>query len=212
MKQVMLVFSWFCSVMPALVFSGHESGEPGDFQLVKSKGSVALYERWAPQPGGFSVRELKATFTVSGTPDDGIRLLQNEQQAADWMKRVTDFRHIIKPESNAWVTYIRYNVPWPLNDQDCLLRYQLQAEESSILLRFQTTSGKIAPLEGVKRMQGIHGSWLFEPLGANTRVTYRVMATEKPAFPRWATDPIIQNNLLDTLNGFKKLLGEASKR
>ena len=32
-----------------------------------------------------------------------------------------------------WLSYIRYDVPWYLNDQDCLMRYQLIREGRTLV-------------------------------------------------------------------------------
>jgi hypothetical protein len=37
------------------------------------------------------------------------------------------------------------------------------------------------------------------------RVEYTVYSEQKPRYPRWAIDPLIQNNLISTLSSLREL-------
>ena len=179
-----------------------------NFKLVKVDGAVSLYERWLEVEPGREAREMKAEFTAPGAPDEAVALLRNEVKAMEWMRRVGACRIMADGSAQSWLSYVRYDIPWPVSDQDCLLRYELKKTGNQIHIPFRSAiDDKIPPKSKVKRMKGITGSWLLEPQAGNkTYVTYTIMTTEKPTLPRWITDPLVQGNLLDTMNAFRSQL------
>ncbi|MCB0548249.1 MAG: hypothetical protein KDD19_11760, partial [Phaeodactylibacter sp.] len=99
------------------------------FQVVKKKGSIHVFERWFEVEGEErETRELKSEFTVSASIDEILPFIQDPGKVEKWMKAVGEVKAIEGKGTPQWVSYIRYDVPWPLNDQDCLMRYQLLRE------------------------------------------------------------------------------------
>lgn len=173
------------------------------YELVKKQGQVALYERWLEVEPGRQARELKAEFIAPASPQALLELLRDESKALAWMRHAGACR-ILEDNDDGWLAYVRYDLPWPVSDQDCLLRYELHKNGGSAKLGFRSASdGKAPPRRGVKRMAGVSGAWLLEPVaGGRSKVSYTVITTERPSLPRWITDPIVQGNLLDTMNAF----------
>lgn len=213
MKNLLIIASLVGAALPAgvpgaLLPAGPGSAEEKNYKLVKVEGQVALYERWLEVEAGREAREMKAEFTVPVGPEAVVALLRNEAKTPVWMRRAASCRIMLEGSGQSWLAYVRYNIPWPISDQDCLLRYEVKKNENRRLINFRSASdSKAPPMPKVKRMQGISGAWLLEPLPGNkTKITYTVMTTEKPSLPRWATDPVVQGNLLDTMNAFCTLL------
>ncbi|MCB9283541.1 MAG: hypothetical protein H6563_05650 [Lewinellaceae bacterium] len=175
----------------------------GDFKLVKVRGSVSLYERWFEVEPGLNVRELKAEFTVDASSMSAFNLLKDESRAPKWMQSLDVF-DVVENQGSNWVSYVRYNIPWPLDDQDVVLRYRQSNVDGAILVSFNSDAHASCPVkDGVSRMKGVSGSWLFQPTGNNqTKVTYKITTRNKSHFPRWVTDPLVQDNLMDTMNAF----------
>jgi uncharacterized protein YndB with AHSA1/START domain len=186
------------------------AGAAEKFTLVKTQGAVSLYERWLEIEPGRQGREVKAEFTVSQPPAAVVALLRDEAKAKDWMRRVSECRIVPDPHSGSWLAYVHYNIPWPISNQDCLLRYEQRREGEQLRIAFRTAAhSDFSPKARVKRMAGVAGAWLLTPQAdGRTKVTYTVMTTETPALPRWVTDPLVQSNLLDTMNAFCALLGK----
>jgi len=174
-----------------------------DFEYVREKGSVKLYERWYEVEGGEKVRELKAEFSVDVDSESMLKLLKNTSRASNWMQRLDEFE-LVDNRGGSWVNYVHYNIPWPLDDQDVVLRYRKSNVDGALLVTFVSDSHDSYPSKrGITRMQGVSGSWLFQPTdGDETRVTYKITTRNKSSFPRWIIDPLVQDNLLDTMNAF----------
>jgi len=181
----------------------HRLGD-GGFKLVKVKGGVHLYERWVEIGPGLKVRELKAEFTTEAGVETLLGLLSDASRAYRWMQALEEFRLVEKQGPKVWTSYIRYKVPWPLEDQDVVLKYQVSAVNGLHSVSFQSVTNASCPVkEGVTRMQGVSGSWNFQPQNSGqTKVTYFIITRNRSNMPRWLTDPIIQDNLLDTMIAF----------
>lgn len=175
----------------------------GDFKLIKTKGRVSLYERWVEIEPGNTVRELKAEFTVDAGMDAALALLKDKSRVHRWMQGMEEFQ-VAETLSDGWVSYVRYSIPWPLADQDIVMRFKLLKSAGLYTASFQSSTHASYPAkDGVTRMKGVTGSWQFQAKGSSqTQVTYLIMTRNKSSFPKWMTDPIIQDNMLDTMNAF----------
>ncbi|MCB9054088.1 MAG: hypothetical protein H6556_32195 [Lewinellaceae bacterium] len=179
------------------------------FQVVKKKGSIHVFERWFEVEGEErETRELKSEFTVSASIDEILPFIQDPGKVEKWMKAVGEVKAIEGKGTPQWVSYIRYDVPWPLNDQDCLMRYQLLREGNRASVYFRSVAdSRMPPKDGIKRLEGIQGLWRLQALGnGQTRVTYSMLTLEKPSMPRWVTDPVVRANMLESMEAFFGLL------
>ena len=181
------------------------------FKVVKNHRDIHVYERWFEVEGeGRETRELKSEFKVSASIDVILSQIRQPDKVVKWMKAVGEVKAVEGQGASQWVSYIRYDVPWPLNDQDCLMRYQLAREQGRASVYFRSVDDRrVPPKDGVKRLEGIQGLWRLQELGdGQTKVTYSMLTLEKPSMPRWVTDPVVRANMLDSMVAFYDLLKE----
>jgi len=179
-----------------------------DFMILKEENGIQLSSRWIPAPGNRETREIKAAFEVEAAPSVIIELLRSEQQALIWMRGVKEVRMHSTGNPAEWYAYLLYNIPWPFNKQDCIIHYQLTSDsgEGQIVLKLEGTPDYVAVRDGIERISHLNGSWKISQTEIDKcRVEYTVYSIQKARFPRWATDPIIQNNLILTMVSFKEL-------
>lgn len=190
------------------------AGSPTEnFKLVKKDNVVSLYERWIPGNQGESVRELKAVFEVRSGIGEIVSLLQDPALVREWNSGVMDCA--IQPASvgGAWLYYVRYDIPWPFSNQDCLLRYQLLAPHAdTTAIRFHSVRDKRFPVpKGFERITHVRGQWLITAEGPEkVKVTYLITTDRSKQIPRWVSDPVIHLNVFNTMTNFKRLLEERS--
>lgn len=182
-----------------------------DFTLVKKQASIALYERWI-QHNNNPVRELKVEFvTRTISLNRLLQLLQDESKGKQWNRNAIQYKVAHQGNAPSWLLYIRYNLPWPLSDQDCCLRYSMPAANnnhiSSEIFFESSTDPRFTEKAQVTRLTGVKGKWVLEPLNAQTcRVTYFIATNRSSSIPRWVSDPLVYNNLLQSMSSFKTLL------
>ncbi|MCW3465236.1 hypothetical protein [Chitinophaga nivalis] len=182
-----------------------------DFKLVKQDPSVSLYERWLPDAAGNSVREIKATFFAKSGISAISQLLIDQQQGPVWNSHAKAYRIMPGDNSNSWITYIKYNIPWPFGDQDCYLLHQLRknnnSDKSGEITFESVINNKFPVYNNVTRICGTRGKWVVEEQSNGlVKISYFISSDRSAKVPRWVADPIIRNNLFTTMTTFKHIL------
>ncbi len=181
-----------------------------DFELIKKRNGISLYERWYRVDANQLAREVKATFNIKALASAAVTLIRDETKGTQWNKNTKVYKVLLR-DSNAWFGYIEYDLPWPVSNQDCVLQYRRFVSADDLRLEFEGTDHPaFPPNQKIQRIPRISGKWIFRENNGSLDVEYYVTTTPSPVLPTWLTDPIIRNNLLDTLSGFRKILeGEA---
>lgn len=187
-----------------------QTAQASEYKLIKQQGNTSLYERWIPHPGE-EVRELKAVFVVQADFNKIISLLQNQQLGTQWNKNASQYKIVKAGKDKGWTTYIRYDMPMMMDDQECCLSYtvsNLSSNNGSVCeLNFSSTISALFPThDGIKRITGIRGKWILERMDANkVKITYIISSDRDKHIPRFVSDPIIRDNLFKSMSNFKSL-------
>ncbi len=202
LKQKILVLM----SMMLLVFSINASA--GDYKLIKKDGSISLYEKWVQVLNGEQARELKIVFYIKATPSAAVQLLKDQSQGKEWNPSADAYKVLPSANANYWVNYIRYDIPWPVGDQDACLAYTMKETPGATEISFQSTEHTSFPQKnGVGRINGTRGKWLLEKSANDmTRVTYTISANRNSKLPKFITDPIIHDNLMESMTLFTEIL------
>ncbi|CAL1520469.1 hypothetical protein MMC2321_04234 [Chitinophaga sp. MM2321] len=185
-----------------------------DFKLVKEERGISLYERWIPGAEKEPVRELKAVFFVHANKKDIHLLLTDQERGTDWNMEAKAYNVLPAGDENTWITYIKYSIPWPFDDQDCCLKYHVREEGKDgkpAEITFESTSHSRFPVfNKVTRITGVQGKWLLHEQGnGSVKVIYSISTNRSKKVPRWVSDPIVRGNLFETMNRFKTLVEKA---
>jgi len=201
------------AVLVAISFPGlcQTNGDQG-FVLVKSEPPFEVHERWVEFPGKKPVvtsRELKTEFTVNASISKIIGIIKDESRVKAWQGHVSKYKLYLKADTTVWEEYSCHDIPWPLSDQDSFMEYKLTevTPEKEYIINFKSrVDKKIAPeYENINRIELI-GSWKFVWVSPNVvRVTYRVQSVPKTHIPRMIVDPVIRNNLVETVKSLAEI-------
>jgi len=189
------------------------------YTLAKSESGINLYTRWLPVDDTRSARQVKVCFAVDAPMAAVQATLLDDAQVSLWMKGTCEYRRLTDTTAGMWHTYIRFSIPWPLNDQDCIIRYAVVKQTPSCYeITIDGEPGFLELKDGVKRISHMTGSWkLMHVSPSRTLVEYTIFSAEPSSFPKWITDPIIQNNMIDSMEAFREHVdrrtgGQADKR
>lgn len=178
-----------------------------EFVLVKKSHDIELYERWYKMESGQLSREVKAVCTINSSLDSAISLVRDESKGTAWNKGTNSFR-IIPQKENGWLCYIQYSLPWPMDNQDCVLQnkpYFLSKDYAIISFR-SIEHDSFPEFHGVHRIPYVKGKWVFRQKGEDIRTEYYITTTPSTILPSRITDPIIRHNLISTIDRFRSLL------
>ncbi|MCH5596950.1 SRPBCC family protein [Niabella ginsengisoli] len=205
MKKVLLLtaFSLFLTISHA-----------SDFELVKTDKNISVYERWVKH-NGKTVRELKVDFTAqASSAEKVIALLKDPSKGTKWNTNAKSFRIAHTSNDAVWLSYVRYDIPWPMSDQDCSLKYYFNKSELNnpvCNIYFEgIKTEKFPVVKDVTRITGTKGKWMVEKTkSGNLKITYQIVTDKSASVPRWISDPIIHDNIITTMSVFRKLLERA---
>jgi hypothetical protein len=210
MQNLKSVFTFLIlSLAIKFCFAQEKSSE--GFALVREEDNIFIYERWITIPKTnppVKAREVKSVFWINASVADAVALLKNESKIKLWQDHVTEFK-VYPKNDTTWHEYSYHNIPWPVSDQDHFLEYKVQDESTpeKQFITFETVvNHPHAPLrEDVTRMH-LSGSWLIEKVNEQKiKATYRILS--RPiGIPRIITDPVIRNNMITTIKGYKEIL------
>ncbi len=198
---ILLMTLWVCVPVAA---------SNNGFKLVKKDEAIALYERWISAGSNNQVREIQAVFYARSDAASVIRLLKDPAQGKNWNSNVSMYTVQVE-NAGLWTTYIRYDIPWPMDDQDCCLTYHVKpvtADHKTVAVMFESKTGSGCPVyKGVTRIAGTRGKWLIEQTDPGAlKITYTITSDKNKTMPRWISDPIVHKNVFQTLAAFKKTL------
>jgi hypothetical protein len=202
-----------CAVLPAFAAdppagnAGKDSPPNGsEYSLVRQENDISIYTRWIPVNDTRSARQVKVTFSVPADIEKALSVIRDDGSFTSWMKGTSDYHRIRTVDEENWYSYILFSIPWPLNDQDCIIRYHLHRHSSTQFeISLSGEPGCIQPVKGVKRISHLQGSWKFvEVSPSKTLVEYVIFSNQPSSFPRWITDPIIQKNMVQTMTAFRE--------
>ena len=206
-------------LIPAMLFSGQarcenvpardENSANSSYSLVKDVSGIRIYMRWIPVGEAYSAKEVKAEFIAGGTVHDALKVLRDDRSIAQWMNGTKEYYRVRTIDNTHWYSYIQFATPWPLNNRDIIIKYEVTEElqDGKIVIRMTGDPYVIQVFDGVKRILHMVGSWTVTDLGNNTvKVEYVMFSNQKPEFPRWITDPIIQKSLVKTMTAFQDIM------
>ncbi len=213
---VLFLASGFRTTTKKDLLSNNPSSADKDskFILVRSEENISIYTRWIPVTETRSTRQLKAEFNIDSPAEKVISVLRDEKSYTKWMKATKTYYRLKTIDENQWYSYIQFSIPWPLNNQDCILRYEVQesTEPLKIEIRLMGEPDFLQHYDGVERISHMEGSWVITQIGeGKSHVEYFVYSKQAPKFPTWITDPLIQKNLLKTMNAFRDIVNNFSK-
>jgi hypothetical protein len=179
------------------------------FVLVRSDECISIYTRWIPVTVTRQTRQLKAEFIIDCPAEKIISVLRDEKSYTKWMKSTKSYYRLKTINENQWFSYVQFSIPWPLNNQDCVLKYEIQETNDSLKteITLEGVPEFLKTYEGVERISHIEGLWVITQTGHNkSLVEYLVYSKQASKFPTWITDPLIQKNLLKTMIAFRDIV------
>jgi hypothetical protein len=180
-----------------------------EFKMVKRDENITLYERWMTNTKGEPLREIKAIVEVRSDFDAILRLLTDNSEGKTWNTSASDYKVVGRAADGNWLTYTKYDIPWPFEDQDCLLLFKItQRNDNTAEIAFQEHKDPRFPVnEGVTRISGTKGKWVLENLkNGNVRITYYISTDRSKKIPKWCSDIAVHSNMFKTLTTFKNTL------
>ncbi len=179
-----------------------------DYKLVKKDGLISLYEKWITAMNGEQAREIKAVFYAHAKPAEAVALLKDQSKALEWNPNAQEYKIVASSNASQWTNYVVFDIPWPVGDQDYCLQYTTRQTGTITEVLFQSTDHKSFPTKkGIGRITGTKGKWIFEEQkNGLMKITYTISTNRNAKLPKFITDPIIHDNMMESMELFTSLL------
>ena len=192
MKTVIcLALLWGVTLTDTPSMGSIRENEPGvstettPFSLVKQENDISIYTRWLPVDEKRSARQVKVTFAVDAPTSEALSVLLNDASFTSWMKGTSDYHRVHTVDSGNWYSYIQFSIPWPLNDQDCIIHYEILKHSGTyteILLNGEPDY--LSAIDGVTRISHMEGMWKLVSARPNrTLMEYVIFSKQPSSFP-----------------------------
>ncbi|MEQ8413247.1 MAG: hypothetical protein RIF36_07040 [Imperialibacter sp.] len=200
---ILFTSSW--SISPDKTDVAKEAG----FRQVYARENITLHERPIVNRYGVDVREVKAVFTARSSSAVVVEMLRNADKGMQWNIGAGAY-DVLNNEKHTWVTYIEYDLPWPLNDHDAVLRHSLVEKGNIIEVAIESVEDVLPLKKGAERMEQVQGKWTIRSLGFDVvEISYQV-STKPSAVPRLITDPIVHYQMTKSMSALRELLEQTT--
>jgi hypothetical protein len=178
-----------------------------DWEKVRDEKGVKIRTRWLLFGDTVKTREISLSFITDADTKDILVNLMQPEKVMKWNEGVRSFQ-LLKNEGSTWITHTVYDIPYPLSQQDLVVRNVMLQEGKRTVILVTALPGYISLLENINRQQLYFGKWELSPSGNGfTEVKFSAVSFSKSGIPRFIRDPIVFNRLF---NSFLKLKEQAS--
>jgi hypothetical protein len=173
------------------------------WELQKDKSDIAVYSQYVTLRDGFKTRRLKGVFEVNGSLSTVATYLRDGDNLQNWMQGALSSRTLI-PGTNNWIHYIQFELPWPFDDQDCVVAFEPQiSTEDQKIISFSSLPTVLSPQKGFNRMEHFYGYWKLKKNGNFTLVEYTAYTKSERLVPAFIQDPIVLNSFWNSMHTFQ---------
>ncbi len=181
----------------------------GDWKLVSTSDSVALYRRPRPGPGHY---ESKAVGEIAASTKVVFAVIDDTDSYPKFMPYTAESR-VVKREGDSVLTYQRISAPL-VSDRDYTLRNRITSKKGDggtsyhVQWKAENESGP-AERPGIVRVKLCEGGWLLEPAGPNaTRATYTVYTDSGGVIPAFIKNTGSQIGIRKIFTAIRKQVRE----
>lgn len=172
--------------------------------LYKNKSGIKVYKKNTHT----GLVKLKAQTTLKAKVSDFVFLLEDTENATQWLDGVISvsvIKHLSEVEN---IVYSVFNAPWPFKNRD-MLTYSIYQyyDDGSLLIKMKTAPPSLT--DGIEKngnniaITGVEASWRLTPVqDGMLEITYMAYADPGGSLPNWL---INQFALSGAFNTFKNL-------
>lgn len=173
------------------------------FSLLKRENNMELSERWIKVKGKEDRREVRLVMQVDAARDAILEILLDESKGTEWNVNAKDYR-IEKKSEHQFISYIRYDLPFPLSDRECYFLNRVSHKGKEVTINFHTYESDMFSKEAnSEKIMGLEGKWVVREFEGYCELAYHVISVPDQSLPGWIVDPIIRKNLWATMENLR---------
>ena len=160
---------------------------------------------------GSDMNAFRAVTHVKSTLAAPVALLQDTARTQDWVFKCKAMALIEEQSETQALYYMVTEMPWPVKNRDSISETTISQDPVSKAVRVDVAARNDVWPENDDniRIRKMNGYWLFTPKGDGViEVTYEAHADPGGGLPSWLVNSFVVDAPLNTLRGFRRLIGE----
>lgn len=147
---------------------------------------------------------MQAALTVDSEPQKIIAQFTDAKRLKGCSSSA-EVCEVVPGVTNHWQTYMRFGLPWPFQSTDLVSQCVLMVKDNVSVVKMNSIPTACPVYKSVSRIHSLQSEWKFIPMaGGRTKVVYGTLTYARPEYPRYLTDGIIQNKLIQSIGLLKK--------
>lgn len=182
-----------------------KKAKTGKWETAKTGEGVTLSYRWLNFGNKIKTREIAVRFITEGNIQDILMNLRKKESLEQWNNSAREIK-MLYDEGSTWITHTVYNIPYPLSQQDLVVKNTITKEGENVKIQINAVPDYIEPMDNVTRQGKYVGQWILKQLhDGKTEVYFSAVSFSKSSIPRFIRDPIIQYKLHQSFIKLKDL-------
>lgn len=196
MKNTILI------ILFTTLFSNFTLAE-NSWELEKNANGIKVYTRTtASSP----IKEFKAITTINADKLKISNILMKINNYVNWYPDISESSLLKIINANERIVYYKLDVPWPADDRDAVMKFEINKQPHEILIKMNSLTGYKAKIDGVVRIGKATGFWKLTTDGKKTKVIYQFLADPVGNLPAWIINMMIVDNPYKTMIALKEQL------
>lgn len=176
--------------------------DPKQWQTVKSGHPTINIAR---QNAATGYDWVKASTEISASPHALVHLMQDVEQAPEWINNNRKVTILESPAPNVNIVHSFFKSPWPVKDRDMITRSVISKHGDGLQIEISNHGKHYPASKGYTRMEHVQGRWQVYPK-ADGKVLIQYEGTGDPSgrIPRWLANQVLQDSMLNTFNNLRQ--------
>ena len=194
------IFGLIAAALISISFSPFQS----DWQEAKKKDGIIIYTK---KVTGYEIKMFKAITTYKNVKiSKVVNIIKDADKAEDWVSDVSVGEMIKKSNEEQWLSYLLFDLPWPLEQREMTLDNNITTNTSDEVVIKLTINSEM-PLREVDaiKIENAEGYWQLNQVGADVKVVYSFVGDPNGNIPAWVINMFVVDGPLETLGKLKEL-------
>lgn len=150
-------------ILASIILLSDQATAQSDWELKKEEDGIKAYTR---SREGIKFNEYKVVTEITATLSEVMAIFKDFEVHTDLFPGTEDIK-VYVDEPERYVTYIKFDIPFPARDRDAVFNNDLSYDASTETFRIETTciSGEYETNPDLIEMAFCEGFWEFRDLG-----------------------------------------------
>lgn len=178
------------------------------WELEKDTDGILAYTR---HRDGIKFKEYKVEMTIDATHDQILSVFKDYDRYPDLFPGTSDVAVMMEEEKH-YVTYIKFNLPFPVRDRDALFDNSLSYDAEKDLLRVDVhcLTDEFETNPKLIQITFCDGSWEFTELGnGKMKVVHQLIVDPAGSAPAFIVNSKAVDDPIKTYKALRKLVNES---